>query len=244
VKPVVEGGAEGSAELTSSADLRASVFAHDANNVLAPMVLAAEQLLALDQPRVTEQASLIAEGCQRLSAMLRLLLPAARVEGPQPIDVNAVVRDLARTLQTLAGPEIIVCMRLHEPLASVLMDRVELERAVLNLVANARDAMPRGGEVVLSTASARLPPGHASGLNEGDWVLVELKDHGEGMDAATCARAFEPFFTTKPAGRGRGLGLASVARAVRDASGEVRIVSEVGEGTSVEVWLPASPHRA
>jgi signal transduction histidine kinase len=226
------------AERTASAGMLASVVAHDANNILAPIVLAVDQLLALDRPPVTAPARLIAEGCKRLSSMLRLLLPAARAEGPQSLDVNAVVRSLAGTLRILAGSAVDVCMRMEEPLPAVLMDRLELERAVLNLVANARDAMRWGGEIGLRTASVQLPPGHASGLNAGVWVLIEVRDQGEGMDAATCARAFEPFFTTKPAGRGTGLGLASVRRAVLTASGSVRIVSEVGEGTSVEIWLP------
>ena len=219
----------------------AGAVAHDANNVLALMVLAVEQLRAMALPRVTEQVDLIAGGCQRLSSMLRLLLPAKGRARPQLIDVNAVVRELAGMLQTLAGPTTRLCLRLHEPLANVVADRLELERAMINLVANARDAMPRGGEIVLSTASVRLPPGHATGLREGDWVVIELQDHGEGMNAETSARAFEPLFTTKPAGTG--LGLSSVKRAVSAASGEVRIASEVGKGTLVEVWLPAAAQR-
>jgi signal transduction histidine kinase len=242
------GSAEGEVDVEGRGDgpaaALASVVAHDANNVLAPMVLAVEQLRALDLPRVTEQIDLIAEGCQRLSSMLRLLLPAPATAGPQLINVNAVVRDLAGMLQTLAGPATRLCLRLQEPLESVVADRLELERAMLNLVANARDAMPRGGEIVLSTASVHLPPNRATGLREGAWVLIELQDHGEGMDAATCARAFEPFFTTKPSGLGTGLGLASVKRAVSAASGVVRIRSEVGKGTSVEIWLPAAPQHA
>jgi signal transduction histidine kinase len=219
----------------------ASVVAHDANNVLVPMVFAVEQLRAMDVPGVAEHAERIAEGCQRLSSMLRLLLPAAGAGGACPIDVNAVVRALAGTLQTLAGARIHLRTRLQEPLATVLMNRLELERSLLNLVANARDAMPGGGEVVLGTANVRVPPGDSSGLKEGDWVLVVLHDQGVGMDAATCARAFEPFFTTKPSGLGMGLGLASVRRALEAVSGVVRLVSEVGKGTSVEIWLPSAP---
>jgi signal transduction histidine kinase len=246
MRPAPGGWAEGDVDVEERGDGAelASVVAHDANNVLAPMVLAVEQLRALDLPHVTEHIDLIAEGCRRLSSMLRLLLPATGTAGPQRIDVNTVVRDLAGMLQTLAGPGTSLCLRLHEPLESVIADRLELERAMLNLVANARDAMPRGGEIVLSTASVHLPPGHATGLCEGDWVLIELQDHGEGMDAATSARAFEPFFTTKPSGLGTGLGPTSVKRAMSAASGVVRLRSEVGKGTSVALWLPAAPQRA
>ena len=236
-----EGEAAGEAPRGAIAAELASVIAHDANNVLAPMVFAVEQLRTMNLPGVNEHAELIAEGCKRLSSMLRLLLPATGAGAPRPIDVNTVVRDLAGTLQTLAGPGVSLYTDLQEPLGAVLMNRVELERALLNLVANARDAMPRGGEIVLRTTNVRLPAKHPSGLNEGNWVLVVLQDQGEGMDAATCARAFEPFFTTKPSGRGMGLGLASVRRALDAASGVVRLASEVGKGTSVEVWLPGAP---
>lgn len=94
-----------------------------------------------------------------------------------------------------------------------------------------------------SGACTRVAPGDESNVPEGCWVLIELRDGGVGMDSETLARAFEPFFTTKPAGRGTGLGLASVKRAIRAASGEIRIHSLVGRGTVVEVWLPASTPR-
>jgi signal transduction histidine kinase len=101
--------------------------------------------------------------------------------------------------------------------------------------------MPDGGNILLSTSSVRVGPGDARGVPEGRWVLLEVADHGVGMDSATLTRAFEAFFTTKPVGRGTGLGLTSVERAVHAASGEVRIRSQVGEGTVVQVWLPSSP---
>ncbi len=109
---------------------------------------------------------------------------------------------------------------------------------MLNLVANARDAMPGGGGVLVSTSGASSPPDGATDVPGRRWVLLEVQDGGVGMDAATLACAFDPFFTTKPDGRGTGLGLTSVWRANRAASGEVRIRSQPGNGTVVQAWLP------
>jgi signal transduction histidine kinase len=118
------------------------------------------------------------------------------------------------------------------------MDPSDLERIALNLVANARDALPCGGRVQLSTLCAHATLDGAAPTS--DWVIFEVRDNGSGMDEATRARACEPFFTTKPGEHGTGLGLSGVATAARAAGGRVHIESELGEGTTVQVWLPAS----
>jgi signal transduction histidine kinase len=231
------------AEGADAGGLAASILVHDANNALAPMILAAEQLVAMDAAPVTELAGTIAEGCRRLSAQMRHLLAMTRGARPHPISVNIVVANLASTLRMLAGHEVQLTTRLEDPLPPVVVDPLGLESVILNLVANARDAMRNGGDILLSTSSVRVMAGDASGVPEGRWVLMEVRDQGCGMDSATLARAFDPFFTTKPVGRGAGLGLASVKRAVGAASGEVRIHSQVGEGTVVQVWFPESMSR-
>lgn len=226
-----------------SVGLSVSIVAHDANNALAPMMFAADELVAMNAAPITELAESIREGCRRLLTMLRHLMAMTRGSGPQVVSVNTVLASLAGTLRMLAGRKVQLTTRFEDPLPPVLIDPLDLERVILNLVANARDAMPDGGDMLLSTSGVYVVPGDASNVPEGRWVLIELRDRGIGMDLDTLARAFEPFFTTKPAGHGTGLGLASVKRAIRAASGEVRIHSLVGKGTVVEVWLPASTPR-
>jgi signal transduction histidine kinase len=234
----------GIAEDAAEVRLLASIFVHDAINALAPMTFAADRLVALDEASVTELAESIVEGCRGLSSLMRQMMAMARGDGPRVVSVNAVIASLAVRLRLLAGRSVAITTRCEDPLPPVAMDSVDLERTILNLVANARDAMPDGGNILLSTSSVRVGPGDARGVRgvpDGRWVLLEVADHGAGMDSATLAHAFEAFFTTKPVGRGTGLGLTSVERAVHAASGEVRIRSQVGEGTVVQVWLPSSP---
>jgi signal transduction histidine kinase len=218
----------------------AIVVAHDANNALAPMRLAADQLVELGLPHVSELAASIVGGCRQLESMMRHLAPKSGSPTLARVDVNTIVGLLGGMLGALAGPDVHVVTHLESPLPATLVDPFGLERALLNLVANARDAMPGGGEVVLSTSTVRVPPGEARGLPEGTWVLVQLEDHGVGMAPEVVARAFEPFFTTKGAG-GSGLGLPSVRRTVRAARGEVLLQSQPGKGTVVQLWLPALP---
>jgi signal transduction histidine kinase len=219
----------------------ASLVAHDANNALAPMRLAADQLVELGPPHVSELAESIVGGCRQLESMMRHLAPKSGSLTLARVDVNTIVGLLGGMLQALAGPHVHVVTHLESPLPATLVDPFGLERALLNLVANARDAMPGGGQVVLSTSTVRISPDEVRGLPHGRWILVQLKDHGVGMAPEVLARAFEPFFTTKEAGRGTGLGLPSVRRTMRAARGEVLLQSQPGKGTVVQLWLPALP---
>ncbi len=153
-------------------------------------------------------------------------------------NVNAVLGTLVPLLRTIAGVDVQVTTRLEEPLPLVMVDPLDLERLVINLVTNGRDAMPDGGRLTISTAVARVGPEDATDAPRGRWVLVEVEDGGCGIDEATRAQVFDPFFTTKPSGRGTGLGLTSVLRVVRGAAGHVRIRSVPGNGTRVSVFLP------
>jgi two-component system cell cycle sensor histidine kinase/response regulator CckA len=159
---------------------------------------------------------------------------------PQRINVSAAMTGLMPVLRSLAGGKVNLTAHVTDPILPVLIDASDLERIAFNLVANARDAMPTGGQVRISVTAMDAPALDAP-TSDARWVLLEIEDDGVGMDEVTLSRALEPFYTTKPAGRGTGLGLASVLRAVRAASGELRIHSELENGTRVQVWLPLIP---
>jgi two-component system cell cycle sensor histidine kinase/response regulator CckA len=227
-----------------SARLLSSMIAHDANNVLSAMVVAADELLELGRAQVADLAQEILDGCHRLAAMLRRILAVQRPAGPQKVNVNALLANLAPTLRTLVGRDVVLTTRLESPLPQVRIDPMDLERVVLNLVTNARDAMPNGGRIVVMTSVVLVAPNDSEGAPAGRWVAVDVEDGGVGMDEATAARAFTPFFTTKSAGRGTGLGLASVLHAARAAGGHARIESTTKDGTRLRVYLPFSPRES
>jgi signal transduction histidine kinase len=229
------------AEAADGIRLLACMITHDANNVLMAITSAADELAARSTPDLAPLADEVLDGCRRLTTLMRQVMATSRAAGPKGVDVNAVIGALTPTLRTVAGANVQVVTHFQDPLPPVHMDPVDLERSLLNLVANASDAMGGRGSLLLSTSSVWRGPDDADVTTEKPWVLVEVQDRGAGMDDATLARAFEPFFTTKPAGRGTGLGLPSVLRAVRGAGGQVRIESAPGQGTRVQLWLPASP---
>jgi signal transduction histidine kinase len=222
------------------ARLLASMVAHDANNVLSVMLCAADELVGMEGAPGADLAQEILDGCHRLATMLRRILAMQRAAGPQSIHVNALLTNLAPMLRTLVGCGVLLTTRLENPLPQVRIDPIDLERVVLNLVTNARDAMPDGGRIVVGTSVVIVAPSDAGGAPAGRWVAIDVEDGGVGMDEATAARAFTPFFTTKGAGRGTGLGLASVLHAARAAGGHARIESTSNEGTRVRVYLPFS----
>jgi two-component system cell cycle sensor histidine kinase/response regulator CckA len=212
--------------------LVASFAAHDARNALVPMELAASALLGAAQGDVARSARLLLDGCRRIAAMLRKVSDLQ--EGrPRLVDVNGVIEDLAPALTGLAKGHAQLLTRLESPLPPVRMDPAALERALVNLVANAREAAGDDGRIVVASCVRRDDDGSC-------WVVVVVEDNGSGMDAATRARAFEPFFTTRSERGGTGLGLASVARAAREAGGRVELDSAPGRGTRVRLWLPGS----
>jgi signal transduction histidine kinase len=211
--------------------LIAAMVAHDARNVILSMQFTADALLALEDPTTTHFAHVLIDGCRRITAMLRRLAKP-RAGGPQRLDVNTVVNDLAPTLLGVLGDQARLVTRLESPLPPIWVDPGDLERALVNLIANARDASPPGERVVLSTAMRSV--------DDARWVVVEVADDGAGMDEATRARACEPFFTTKADRGGSGLGLSSVARAMKTAHGKLELVSEPDQGTRVRLWFPAA----
>jgi len=166
---------------------------------------------------------------------------------PRRFDVNETVAAMGRLLSRVIGPEVRVTARAgHSPL-TIVGDPGQVEQAIINLAINAKDAMPGGGELTLSTSVARVddadlrprPP-----MPEGSYVVVRVADTGAGMSPETQAHAFEPFFTTKGAGKGTGLGLSMVYGTMKQCGGFVFIESEIGRGTTIELWFPAAPEAA
>jgi len=151
---------------------------------------------------------------------------------------NALVHPLERLLGRLLGEKIALRAELAEGIGSVCVDAAELEQAVLNLVLNARDALPQGGEIRIATGRVEIAPGTPGSLPPGRYVALRVSDDGMGMDEETRAHLFEPFFTTKDPGRGSGLGLSMVRGFVTRAGGEVHVRSGLGAGTTVELLLP------
>ena len=211
-------------------------IAHDLNNMLAAILGFSELLernLDPDDPR-REDTRQISRAAERSAGLTRQLLAFARREliQPQLLDVNAVVRHTAPMLSSILGENIDLSLRLAPNTLVIYADPRQVEQTLMNLIINARDAMPQGGRVTVETRSDR------EGGSPGRFATLAVSDTGHGMDAATLQRMWEPFFTTKPAGHGTGLGLSSVYGSVKQGGGFVRADSEPGRGTTVQVHWP------
>jgi len=223
-------------------------IAHDFNNLLTVIGGNATLLLA-DQPPDASRPELheIAEAAERARLLTRQLLGFSRRDPavPRALDVNEVITGLGATLLRLIGEHIEVVTTLAPDLPPVCMDQGRLEQVLVNLAVNARDAMPGGGTLRLSTRTSATPPPEAADrvLPDG-WVVIRVQDTGHGIAAAVRERIFEPFFTTKPTGEGTGLGLAVSYSNVTAAGGCLTVASRPGEGARFDVWLPASAQGA
>jgi CheY-like chemotaxis protein len=174
----------------------------------------------------------------RSAELTRQLLAFSRrqVLEPQILDLNELIRRIEGLLERLIGEDIEIEIDLAPDLGSVRADPGQIEQVIVNLAINARDAMPNGGVLRLKTVEFHGRPGDAR--EDADWICLRVRDTGCGMDEATLARVFEPFFTTKEPGKGTGLGLSTVEGIVHQSGGQIRIRSEPGEGTQVEIHLP------
>jgi PAS domain S-box-containing protein len=220
--------------------------AHDFNNILTAIAGYSEILQTrLEQdPALSAYAMEIIRAAERASSLTRQLLAFSRKEmmDPRVMELNAVVSDMDRMLRRLIGEDIELVTMLHPELSRVRADPGQVEQILMNLVLNARDAMPRGGRLVIETRNIGLYEGQAIGLPEagpGGWVELSVADTGIGMDRETQSRLFEPFFTTKDVGKGTGLGLSTVYGIVRRSGGQVTVWSEPGRGATFRVYLPA-----
>ena len=221
-------------------------IAHDFNNLLVVVAGNAEIVredLPPDDPRTAAIAE-IEDAARRGAALTRQLLAFSRrqVVQPEVLDLNAVVGEIREMLHSVIGAGIELRFEPGEPLGSVRADGSRLGQVLMNLVVNARDAMPAGGTIAIATRDVVLGAGDADrppSLAPGRYVALSVTDTGTGMDTATRARLFEPFFTTKAPGSGTGLGLSSVLRIAQQSGGAVSVESEPGRGSVFTLYLPA-----
>lgn len=221
--------------------------AHDFNNLLT-VILGNSELL-MEELGDHGSARELAETCKlaalRAATLTSRLLTFARRQPLRPtdFDLNGLVREMNELIRRTLGEHIEIRTFFAETLWPVLADRSQVETALLNLVVNARDAMPDGGRLSIETGNAHLDDLYVAlnpGVTPGDFVMLSVADTGTGMSAAVAARVFEPFFTTKEQGKGTGLGLAMVYGFVKQSGGHVKIYSEPGVGTVVKMYLPRS----
>ncbi len=218
--------------------------AHDFNNLALVISGHAELLLErLDDARARESAREIRRAADQASELTRQLLAFSRrqVLRPVELDVSDVLADLVPMLGRLIGDDIELSTRLAAGTGAVQADPAQLRQVVMNLVLNARDAMPRGGRLSIETSVRDLDEHFTEAkleLAPGGYVVLAVSDTGEGMDEATRERIFEPFFTTKEPGKGTGLGLATVYGVVKQTGGSIWVYSEPGRGTTFKVYLP------
>jgi len=220
--------------------------AHDFNNLLQIIIGnldTVQRNLPTEANRLARATANAMAGARRAASLTQRLLAFSRRQplDPKPISVNALVNGLSELIHRTLGETISVETVLGAGVWQIEADPNELEAAVINLAVNARDAMPEGGSVTIETANARIDEVYAAAQVEvtpGQYVSIAVSDTGAGMDAETIAQAFEPFFTTKAVGKGTGLGLSQVYGFVKQSGGHVKIYSEVGEGTTVKLYLP------
>jgi two-component system, cell cycle sensor histidine kinase and response regulator CckA len=219
--------------------------AHDFNNLLSVVLMYASFIAerTADRPEVVEDARMIREAGRRGVALTRQLLAFARKQElkPEQIDVNHVVGQMARLFDRALGEDVELVLELSPEPGLVLADRSQIEQVIMNLVVNARDAMPRGGRVNLITRVGQLSAEEAAELSRtdaGDHVVLEISDTGEGMEPETLDRIFEPFFTTKEQGKGTGLGLSTVLGIASQSGGHITCHSTPGQGTTFRMYLP------
>jgi two-component system cell cycle sensor histidine kinase/response regulator CckA len=220
-------------------------IAHDFNNVLT-VILGCASMLDLDDVTLDESRELggqVRESAERAANLTRQLLLFSRKKSPRPValDLSVVVTNVARMLRRIVGEGVNLETACATALPSVRGDAGMVEQVLMNLAVNARDAMPRGGRLVLRTEALTLDEAAAAaipGARAGRFVVVEVRDSGEGIPDDVLPHIFEPFFTTKDPGRGTGLGLATVRAIVEQHHGWIELTTRAGEGTTFRVAFP------
>jgi PAS domain S-box-containing protein len=219
-------------------------IAHDFNNLLM-VIQSSMELLGKRLPEDERLVSLVdnaKEGVKRGVSLTQRMLSFARRQDldQRSINLHELVFEMTDLLQRSLGPSIVIQSQFPTGLSLVRADTNQLESALLNLAVNARDAMPRGGPLTISAHEENIPMGNSLRLAPGKYVCLSIEDKGDGMSEDTIIRAAEPFFTTKGVGKGTGLGLSMVQGFAEQSGGRLRLRSEVGVGTTAELWLPAT----
>jgi CheY-like chemotaxis protein len=199
-------------------------------------------LVAPENP-VNRYLSEIKKASQRAALLTGRLLAFSRqqVVFPKILDLNGVVRNVTDMFQRMVGEDIAIEFRPTTPIGSIKADPGQIEQVLMNLVVNARDAMPAGGKIIIETVPAELDERHVSqhpGAHAGPQIVLAVSDTGCGMDESVKSKIFEPFFTTKPVGKGTGLGLSTVYGIVKESGGYIEVVSESGKGTTFRMFFP------
>lgn len=225
-------------------------IAHDFNNLLGIITASSELLRSCvgENPDALPYLSNIRQASERGASLTRQLLTFSRKQALQPrvLDLNQQLKEVGKLLRPLLGDSVQMTTTCRPAAAIVEADPSQLDQIVVNLALNARDAMPKGGKLILETAvmdfdeefAAQHPP-----LSAGRYVMLAVSDNGTGMDDQTVSHIFEPFFTTKETGRGTGLGLATVYGIVNQSRGHVWVYSEPGRGTTFKIYLPSAEHK-
>jgi PAS domain S-box-containing protein len=223
-------------------------LAHDFNNLLAAVIgglslLERKASLAEEHQRILGMTKRAAE---QGSDLVRRLLAFARRQKlePQPVDIDALRLAVSDLLTHTLGGLIKIEWEIAEDTWEAYVDQAQLELALVNLIINARDAMPSGGSVSVIADNRTVADGAESAVEPGDYVLITVRDTGTGIEPDVLEKVMDPFFTTKAVGKGSGLGLSMVYGFAKQSNGAFRIESEVGEGTTAELWLPRAPADA
>ena len=224
--------------------------AHDFNNLLTVIMGRCEVMLGRLQPSdpIMRDVMLIQDVAQKAAALTRQLLAFGRNQTLEPkiVDINAVIFGMKTMLRSLISENIHLEIILEPAAWRVYADQVQLEQVIMNLVVNAVDAMPEGGELIVQTSNVELLSDNSQfdfPVSPGRYMLLSVRDTGHGMDPDTLSHAFEPFFTTKEQ-KGTGLGLSTVYGIVKQSDGYVTAVSAPGKGTTLEVYLPGFDRQA
>ena len=220
-------------------------IAHDFNNILTVIAGYSEMVMDKGALRGADRSAIeeIAQATRRASSLTTQLLAFSRQQLVQPIalNLNEVICTIESMLRRLIGADIVLSTVLAPSLGPVKADPSQIDQVLLNMVVNARDAMPQGGRLTIETANVELDEAFVrqhAGSRPGSHVMLAVTDTGIGMDGATKARMFEAFFTTKGPGKGTGLGLATVYGIVKQSVGYIAVDSEPGSGTTIKVYLP------
>jgi PAS domain S-box-containing protein len=223
--------------------------AHDFNNLLGIVTACSELLRSkISGPENTEYLDNIREAAKRGAALTRQLLAFSRRQPVQRqlLDLNQRLKEVRKLLSPLMGDDVELVDLPRSATAIVEADPGQIDQIILNLAVNARDAMPRGGKLIIETGVFDFDEGFVRehpGMDAGRYVMLAISDNGIGMDEATRSRVFEPFFTTKEMGKGTGLGLATVYGIVQQSGGHVWVYSEVGHGTTFKIYLPSAEKK-